>query len=333
MSIKRNFSLGNHNSFGVEHTANFFIEIKNKDQIIDIISDKKYDKVDKLILGGGSNILFTKDYNGIVFLNKIKGIRKINEDDNSILLRVGSGENWDDFVEFCVKKNYYGLENLSLIPGSVGAAPIQNIGAYGVEVKTLIENVEGVFLDDGIEKKFNNKSCEFQYRDSIFKGKLKNKFFITSVDFVLSKKKLFNISYRDLKHLDVKNISLNSLRNEIIKIRNSKLPDPRDLANAGSFFKNPLVDRKMIDKIKNNFNDLIYFKDGEKFKIPAAWLIEKCGWKGYKEKNIGVSDKHALVIVNYNAKKGIEIRKLSNKIIDDVKEKFNIKLIPEVNII
>jgi len=331
--MKRNFSLGNYNSFGVKHRANFLIEIKNKDQINDVINNKKYDKVRKLILGGGSNILFTKDYNGIVFLNKIKGIRKISEDDNNVLLRVGSGENWDDFVEYCVKKKYYGLENLSLIPGSVGAAPIQNIGAYGVEVKNLIENVEGIFLDNGIKKKFNNKSCEFQYRDSIFKGKLKNKFFITSVDFVLSKIKSFNISYRDLKHLDIKNISLNSLRNEIIKIRNSKLPDPRDIGNAGSFFKNPLVDRTTIDKIKNEFNDLVYFKDGEKFKIPAAWLIEKCGWKGYKENNIGVSDKHALVIVNYNAKKGKEIKELSNKIINDVKGKFRIKLIPEVNVI
>ncbi len=331
--MKRNFSLGNYNSFGVKHKANFFIEIKNKDQINDVINNKKYDNVRKLILGGGSNILFTKDYNGIVFLNKIKGIRKISEDDNNVLLRVGSGENWDDFVEYCVKKKYYGLENLSLIPGSVGAAPIQNIGAYGVEVKNLIENVEGIFLDNGIKKNFNNKSCEFQYRDSIFKGKLKNKFFITSVDFVLSKIKSFNISYRDLKHLDIKNISLNSLRNEIIKIRNSKLPDPRDIGNAGSFFKNPLVDRIIIDKIKNEFNDLVYFKDGEKFKIPAAWLIEKCGWKGYKENNIGVSDKHALVIVNYNAKKGKEIKELSKKIIDDVKGKFRIKLIPEVNVI
>ena len=331
--MKRNFSLGNYNSFGVKHKANFFIEIKNKDQINDVINNKKYDKVRKLILGGGSNILFTKDYNGIVFLNKIKGIRKMSEDDNNVLLRVGSGENWDDFVEYCVKKKYYGLENLSLIPGSVGAAPIQNIGAYGVEVKNLIENVEGIFLDNGIEKNFNNKSCEFQYRDSIFKGKLKNKFFITSVDFVLSKIKSFNISYRDLKHLDIKNISLNSLRNEIIKIRNSKLPDPRDIGNAGSFFKNPLVDRIIIDKIKNEFNDLVYFKDGEKFKIPAAWLIEKCGWKGYKENNIGVSDKHALIIVNYNAKKGKEIKELSNKIINDVKGKFRIKLIPEVNVI
>tara|TARA_B100001057_G_scaffold219494_1_gene219885 strand:- start:31266 stop:32261 length:996 start_codon:yes stop_codon:yes gene_type:complete len=331
--MKRNFSLGNYNSFGVKHKANFFIEIKNKDQINDIINNKKYDKLHKLILGGGSNILFTKDYNGIVFLNKIKGIRKISEDDNNVLLRVGSGENWDDLVEYCVKKKYYGLENLSLIPGSVGAAPIQNIGAYGVEVKNLIENVEGIFLDNGIEKKFNNKSCEFQYRDSIFKGKLKNKFFITSVDFVLSKIKSFNISYRDLKYLDIKNISLNSLRNEIIKIRNSKLPDPRDIGNAGSFFKNPLVDRTTIDKIKNEFNDLVYFKDGDKFKIPAAWLIEKCGWKGYKENNIGVSDKHALVIVNYNAKKGKEIKELSKKIIDDVKGKFRINLIPEVNVI
>ena len=331
--MKRNFSLGNYNSFGVKHKASFFIEIKNKGQINDIINNKKYDKVRKLILGGGSNILFTKDYNGIVFLNKIKGIRKISEDDNNVLLRVGSGENWDDFVEYCVKKKYYGLENLSLIPGSVGAAPIQNIGAYGVEVKNLIENVEGIFLDNGIKKNFNNKSCEFQYRDSIFKGKLKNKFFITSVDFVLSKIKSFNVSYKDLKHLDIKSISLNSLRNEIIKIRNSKLPDPGDIGNAGSFFKNPLVDRIIIDKIKNEFNDLVYFKDGEKFKIPAAWLIEKCGWKGYKENNIGVSDKHALVIVNYNAKKGKEIKELSNKIINDVKGKFRIKLIPEVNVI
>ena len=333
MNIKKNYSLSNYNSFCVDHSTRYFIEIENKNQIFSFLKDKKYFKIDKLILGGGSNILFTKDFTGVVLFNKIKGITKIKEDENHIYLRVGSGENWDKFVSFCVNNNYYGIENLSLIPGSVGAAPIQNIGAYGVEVKSFIENVNGIFLDDSNEKQFDKNSCLFEYRNSIFKRSLKNKFFITSVDFKLNKKENYNLSYKDLKEIDIDIITLKNLREKIIEIRNSKLPNPSEIGNAGSFFKNPLVKIDTIEKIKMNYDDFIYFKDNGGYKIPAAWLIEKCGWKGYKSNNIGVYEKHALVLVNYGESKGKKIKRLSEKIIEDVNNKFEIKLESEVNII
>ena len=332
MDIKRNFSLSQYNSFGVDHNAKYFVEIENLDQIENFLNDNNFKKLEKLILGGGSNILFTKDFEGIILLNKISGIKKLKEDKNNITLRVGSGENWDNFVSYCVKNEYYGIENLSLIPGSVGAAPIQNIGAYGVEIKTFIESVNGLFLESVKEKKFDNKSCLFEYRNSIFKNQLKNKFFITSVDFKLNKRGNFNLSYKDLNNLNKESLTLSLLRKKIIDIRNSKLPNPEEIGNAGSFFKNPLVDKYSIDKIRKTFDDLIFFTDNGKYKIPAAWLIEKCGWKGFEEGNIGVSKKHALVIVNYGEKDGNKIDTLSNKIIKDVKEKFNIVLEPEVNI-
>ncbi len=333
MCIKKNISLSSFNTFGFYHNAKYFIEIKNKDQILSFLHNKTYKGENKLILGEGSNILFTKDYDGVVILNSIKGIKVIKEDDDNVYIKVGSGENWDNFVSFCVKNHYYGIENLSLIPGSVGAAPIQNIGAYGVEVKTFIESVNGIDINDLKEKKFDNKSCLFEYRSSIFKNKFKDKFFITSVDFKLNKKENFNLSYKDLNNLDKNNITIDLLRNKIIEIRNSKLPNPSELGNAGSFFKNPLVERNTIDKIKKEYIDLISFEEKKKFKIPAAWLIEKCGWKGYKNKNIGVSDKHALVLVNYGERSGEKLKRLSDDIIKDVKNKFDLELEPEVNII
>ena len=333
MNIKKNISLYSYNSFGVDHNSSYFIEIENKSQIINFLKDEKYFKEDKLILGEGSNILFTKDFHGVVLLNKIRGINKIKEDKNHIYLRVGSGENWDNFVSFCVNNKYYGIENLSLIPGSVGAAPIQNIGAYGIEVKSFIEKVEGVFIDNSKEEKFDNESCLFEYRNSVFKKKLRNKFFITSVDFKLNKKENYNLTYKDLKDLDEDKVSLKLLRDKIIEIRISKLPNPKEIGNAGSFFKNPIVEINTINKIKIDYDDLVYFEGNEGFKIPAAWLIEKSGWKGYKNKNIGISDKHALVLVNYGAKSGEKLKQLSIRIMEDVKNKFGIKLEPEVNII
>lgn len=333
MNIKKNFSLSLYNSFRVNHNSSYFIEIESENKLLKFLEDEKYLNEDKLILGGGSNILFSKDFDGVILLNKIKGIKILKEDDNHVYIRVGSGENWDQFVSFCVQKKYFGIENLSLIPGSVGAAPIQNIGAYGVEVKSFIENVKGIFIDNLKEEKFDNKSCLFEYRNSIFKKKLKNKFFITSVDFKLNKKENFNLSYKDLKGLDKHNLSINMLRNKIIKIRNSKLPNPDEVGNAGSFFKNPFVKIDTINQIKLDYDDLVYFEGNGGFKIPAAWLIEKCGWKGYKKDNIGISNKHALVLVNYGERSGEKLKELSIKIIKDVKNKFDIKLEPEVNII
>ena len=329
----KNYSLKNYNSFRVNHKANFFLKIENNKSLIDFLSDKKFKNEKKLILGGGSNILFTKDFEGVILYSCIKGIHILEENDNHIKVKVGSGENWDDFVKFCVTKNWYGIENLSLIPGSVGAAPIQNIGAYGVEIKDYIYDVNGIDLKNNIKKTYSNKSCNFEYRDSIFKRELKNNFFVTEVTFVLMKNKKFTLDYSELKNINSQGLTIQNIRDKIIEIRNSKLPDPKLLANAGSFFKNPIINIKIATKIKEKYNDFKCYQINESMvKISAAWLIEKSGWKGHKEKNIGVYNKHALVLVNYSSENGKDIKMLSNKIKESVLEKFNIILEKEVNI-
>jgi len=329
----KNYSLKNYNSFRVNHKANFFLKIENHKSLIDFLSDKKFKNEKKLIIGGGSNILFTKDYEGVILYSCIKGIHILEENDNHIKLKVGSGENWDDFVKFCVNKNWYGIENLSLIPGSVGAAPIQNIGAYGVEIKDYIYDVNGIDLKNNLKKTYTNKSCDFEYRDSIFKRELKNNFFVTEVTFILNKNKKFTLDYSELKNINGQNLTIQNVRDKIIEIRNSKLPDPKLLANAGSFFKNPVINIKIAKNIKEKYNDFKYYQINESMvKISAAWLIEKSGWKGHKEKNIGVYNKHALVLVNYSSENGKDIKILSKKIKESVLEKFNVTLEKEVNI-
>ena len=329
----KNYSLKNYNSFRVNHKANFFLKIENNKSLINFLSDKKFKNEKKLIIGGGSNILFTKDYEGVILYSCIKGIHILEENDNHIKLKVGSGENWDDFVKFCVNKNWYGIENLSLIPGSVGAAPIQNIGAYGVEIKDYIYDVNGIDLKNNLKKTYTNKSCDFEYRDSIFKRELKNNFFVTEVTFILNKNKKFTLDYSELKNINGQNLTIQNVRDKIIEIRNSKLPDPKLLANAGSFFKNPVINIKIAKKIKEKYSDFKYYQINESMvKISAAWLIEKSGWKGHKEKNIGVYNKHALVLVNYSSENGKDIKMLSKKIKESVLEKFNVTLENEVNV-
>ena len=329
----KNYSLKNYNSFRVNYKANFFLKIENNKSLIDFLSDKKFKNEKKLILGGGSNILFTKDFEGVILYSCIKGIHILEENNNHIKVKVGSGENWDDFVKFCVTKNWYGIENLSLIPGSVGAAPIQNIGAYGVEIKDYIYDVNGIDLKNNLKKTYTNKSCDFEYRDSIFKRELKNNFFVTEVTFILNKNKKFTLDYSELKNINGQNLTIQNVRDKIIEIRNSKLPDPKLLANAGSFFKNPIINIKIATKIKEKYNDFKCYQINESMvKISAAWLIEKSGWKGHKEKNIGVYNKHALVLVNYSSENGKDIKMLSNKIKESVLKKFNIILEKEVNI-
>ena len=329
----KNYSLKNYNSFRVNHKANFFLKIENNKSLINFLSDKKFKNEKKLIIGGGSNILFTKNYEGVILYSCIKGIHILEENDNHIKVKVGSGENWDDFVKFCVSKNWYGIENLSLIPGSVGAVPIQNIGAYGVEVKDYIYDVNGIDLKNNTKKTYSNKSCDFEYRDSIFKRELKNNFFVTEVTFILNKNKKFTLDYSELKNINSQNLTIQNVRDKIIEIRNSKLPDPKLLANAGSFFKNPVINVKIAKKIKEKYNDFKYYQINESMvKISAAWLIEKSGWKGHKEKNIGVYNKHALVLVNYSSENGKDIKILSKKIKESVLEKFNVTLEKEVNV-
>ena len=262
------------------------------------------------------------------------GINKLDEKKNFIKIRVGSGENWDKFVSYCVDNNYYGIENLSLIPGSVGAAPIQNIGAYGVEIKDFIDNVQGYDLEEKEEKIYSRELCCFKYRNSIFKKEKKNKFFITHVEFILNKKPNYILTYKDLNNLNRHKISLKYLRDKVIEIRNSKLPNTEKLGNAGSFFKNPIIKLSLFDSIKLEYDDISGHKIGEnKIKLSAAWLIEKCGWKGKVLDKIGVYKKHALVLVNYGEESGNKIKKLSEEISKSVERKFGIILEEEVNII
>ena len=334
MNIFKNSSLYKLNSFGVKHKSKYLIEIKRKEDISFIINNKDLINEKIIIVGGGSNILFTKDFDGIVLLNKILGINKLDEDKNFIKIRVGSGENWDKFVSYCVDNNYYGIENLSLIPGSVGAAPIQNIGAYGVEIKDFIDNVQGYDLEEKEEKIYSRELCCFEYRNSIFKKEKKNKFFITHVEFILNKKPNYILTYKDLNNLNRDKISLKYLRDKVIEIRNSKLPNPEKLGNAGSFFKNPIINLSLFESIKLEYDDISGHKIGEnKIKLSAAWLIEKCGWKGKVLDKIGVYKKHALVLVNYGEESGNKIKKLSEEISKSVEKKFGIILEEEVNII
>ena len=334
MNILKNSSLYKLTSFGVKHKSKYLIEIKRKEDISFIINNKDLINEKIIIVGGGSNILFTKDFDGIVLLNKILGINKLDEDKNFIKIRVGSGENWDKFVSYCVDNNYYGIENLSLIPGSVGAAPIQNIGAYGVEIKDFIDNVQGYDLEEKEEKIYSRELCCFEYRNSIFKKEKKNKFFITHVEFILNKKPNYILTYKDLNNLNRDKISLKYLRDKVIEIRNSKLPNPEKLGNAGSFFKNPIIKLSLFDSIKLEYDDISGHKIGENnIKLSAAWLIEKCGWKGKVLDKIGVYKKHALVLVNYGEESGNKIKKLSEEISKSVEKKFGIILEEEVNII
>ncbi|MBE50015.1 MAG: UDP-N-acetylenolpyruvoylglucosamine reductase, partial [Flammeovirgaceae bacterium] len=307
MIFKNNISIKKYNSFKVDHKIKKFYRIQSKEEMIKVKrSISKNEKI--IILGGGSNILFTKNFNGSILYNNILGKEIIKETKKNIYIKFGAGENWDKSVEFCVKNKWYGIENLSLIPGSVGAAPIQNIGAYGTEIKDYIYEVSGINLSNGKSQIYENKLCNFSYRNSIFKGKLKNIFFITHVTIKLSKSKKLNLSYNEVKkyfrNKKSNEITIDNVRKKIIEIRESKLPDPKKLGNCGSFFKNPLVDFYFFNNLKNKYPDIIGFKNSNGMKISAAWLIEKCGWKGYKKDNIGVYKNHALVLVNYGSNNG-----------------------------
>lgn len=334
MLEKENISLENMNSFRVVHKAKRLLVINNPIDLTKFLNTNNIKGNEIQILGEGSNTLFTKDYEGIILHSQIKGIEIKKEDNDSVILRVGSGENWDEFVDYCVKSNYFGIENLSLIPGSVGAAPIQNIGAYGVEIKDYVVSVTGIDLYSNELVEYSNEECEFKYRDSLFKNRLKNRLFITSVEFKLYKNSKFNLSYKDLEELDKSKLTISKLREEIIKIRSSKLPDPSSKGNAGSFFKNPEIDELKLNELISNNVDFKYFEiPGNMYKIPAAWLIEKAGWKGYNDGLVGVYEKHALVLINHSSKSGKNIKKLSKSIKEDVFKKFGIMLNEEVNIV
>ena len=339
MQIQENISLKGYNTFGMDVKARYYSTFSSSDELQTI----NY-KPQTFILGGGSNILFTKDYDGLVLKNEIKGIVELHEDNEYVYVKAGAGENWHQFVMYCINHNWAGVENLSLIPGNAGAAPIQNIGAYGVELKEVFYDLEAFHLEEKKVHRFTLNDCEFGYRDSIFKKKLKNDFVILNVTFRLKKHPVFNCSYgaleQELGKMGVKKLSLKAISQAVINIRTSKLPDPEKIANAGSFFKNPVISQDIFSKLHAQYPAIPNYPqpDGN-IKLAAGWLIEQCGpknavsWKGYHKGDAGCHEKQALVLVNYGNANGKEIYDLSEEILQSVKEKFAVTLVREVNII
>ncbi len=335
MNIKENISLKNYNTFGISVFAKRFISVDSVYELQQVLKVEK----DFFLISGGSNMLLTKNIEKLVIHINTKGISIDKEDDNFVYLTVNSGENWHDFVLWCVSQNYGGIENLSLIPGNVGTCPIQNIGAYGVEVKDTITVVEGLEVASGKILTFSNKDCKFGYRNSIFKNTHKGKIIITSVGFKLTKKNhQLNTSYGAIEtHLisnKISNPSLKDISDAVISIRKSKLPDPKDIGNSGSFFKNPVIPMSQFLKLKKEHPTIpSYLISDTEIKVPAGWLIEQSGFKGKRFGDAGVHHKQALVIVNYRNASGQDIYELAKKIKQTVQKRFKINLEIEVNII
>ena len=334
--IKENISLKNYNTFGIDVKSRFFVECSSVQELSGFLNIHRKQNLPLMILGGGSNVLFTKDFAGYILMPNIQGIEIIEENNGHVIIRVGAGVDWDEFVESCVNKNWSGIENLSLIPGNVGTCPIQNIGAYGVEVKDVIIEVVTLEIDTLRTHLFKNEDCQFGYRDSIFKRKLKGKHIITHVVFKLKKQPDFKLNYGNLKE-ELKRfdeINLRNIRQAVIDVRNSKLPKPEEIGNSGSFFKNPVIERSKANELIKQYPEMPSYRQGDNLiKIPAGWLIQQAGWKGKKTGNTGVHEKQALVLVNYGNATGAEVYKLAVKIQKSVKEIFDIDLEIEVNII
>lgn len=342
MNIQQNISLRPFNTFRIDAKAKQFASFKSVDELIELT--KQFDRIPKLILGGGSNILLVKDFDGIVMNNCIMGIEELHEEPEHVFVKVGAGENWHQFVQYCIGKNWSGLENLSLIPGNVGAAPMQNIGAYGVEQADVFWDLEAFHLKDRTIHTFTLADCRFGYRESVFKNNFKDQFVITTVTYRLRKKPIFHTSYGaikdELEKMGVKDLSIRAISQAVINIRSSKLPDPKDIGNAGSFFKNPIISEGQYKKLKTEFPNIVGFETvGGPVKLAAGWLIEQCGpresvtWKGYRKGDAGVHARQALVLVNYGDAKGKEILELSKEIEKSVKKKFDVELEREVNVI
>ena len=336
MNIFNNYNLKPHNTFNLDIKSEFFAEAFTIDELITLYEFVQSKKINYLVLGGGSNILFKNDFSGLVLRYVKDEINIIDEDKTNTIVEVGAGTKWDKFVEFCVNNNLYGAENLSLIPGNVGASPIQNIGAYGVELKDIFQELEYFNFENGKIENYKSIVCNFGYRTSIFKHELKNKGIITKVNFRLSKIEKYNINYKALNDFlaNEKEINLINVRNAVIKIRESKIPDYNVFGNAGSFFKNPEINKSLFNDLYEKYPYISYFKvDENKYKLAAGWLIENCGFKGFRKGDVGCFDKQALIIVNYGNAKGSDIVAFSDEIKKEVLKKFNIELETEVNII
>jgi len=337
VNIQENISLKNYNTFGIDVKARFFVEITGLVQLQKVLELKAYPK--KFIISGGSNMLLTKDIDALVVHLKLKGISIVEENENFVEVKAMAGENWHELVMWSLEHGFGGLENLSLIPGNVGTAPIQNIGAYGVELKDVFVSCAAMDVKTGELEGFDNEACEFGYRESIFKNRAKDKYIITSVVLKLTKKDhVLHTGYgsieNELKEKGIVHPTIRDISDAVIAIRRSKLPDPKEIGNSGSFFKNPVISQKAFDRfIKKYPNAPFYEMDDDKFKIPAGWLVEQCGFKGKRFGDAGVHEKQALVLVNHGSATGKEILDLSKKIQDEVQKTFKIKIQPEVNII
>jgi UDP-N-acetylmuramate dehydrogenase len=348
MQIQENISLKPFNTFGIDAMARWFASFHNAGELSELLTWSSGPRTPgshpdsyrhpTLILGGGSNILFTKNFDGLVMKNEIKGMEKVSEDENHVYIKAGAGENWHQFVLYCIENNYAGIENLSLIPGCVGASPMQNIGAYGVEIKDVFHELTAFHLEEKSNYTFGLKDCEFGYRESIFKNKYKGQFVITNVTYRLNKQPVFHTSYgaieQELEKMNVKELSIRAISDAVVSIRSSKLPDPKEVGNAGSFFKNPSVEKEKYDNLKLEFPNVVgYANPDGTVKLAAGWLIEQCGWKGFREGDAGVHPKQALVLVNYSNATGKNIYDLSEKVLQSVNQKFGVLLEREVNII
>ncbi len=333
-NIKLNVSLKAYNTFGINAHAEQFAEINDVAELMELLHTHRPDR----ILGGGSNVLFCGDVKGLTLRNNLKAKEIVHENENLVQVRFGAGENWHECVLWAIEKGYGGIENLSLIPGTIGAAPMQNIGAYGVELKDVFVELEAVHLRKKTRQTFDHAACEFGYRESVFKKKLKGQFFITAVTLQLSKKNhKLNTSYGAIQMIleknDVKSPDIKAISDAVIQIRQSKLPDPAKLGNAGSFFKNPVILKSQFDPLKLKFPDIVsYDLPDDMVKVPAGWLIEQCGWKGKQIGDAGTYQHQALVIVNHGTASGEEIWQLAQKIQQSVSDKFGIDLTPEVNV-
>ena len=336
MKIFRDYSLLPHNTFGMDVKASVFIEYASVEELKEVLS--LYVKDNQwLHIGKGSNLLFTGDFSGIILHSAIKGYEVIHEDTKEVVVRVGAGEVWDDFVAMTVEHEWYGAENLSLIPGEVGASAVQNIGAYGVEAKDLIVGVEAIEVSTGKESIFKNEECGYAYRESVFKSSLKYQYLVTHVSYRLKKTPCYHLDYGNIR-LELEKqkacLTLANVRQAIISIREAKLPDPKLQGNAGSFFMNPVISRKHFEALLVDYPLMPHYEvDAESIKIPAAWMIDQCGWKGKRLGRAGVHDKQALVLVNLGGAVGTEVIALSEAIQKSVYEKFGINILPEVNFI
>ncbi|PKD18249.1 UDP-N-acetylenolpyruvoylglucosamine reductase [Salegentibacter salinarum] len=336
MQVAENFSLKEHNTFGVDVNARKFVSVHSTEELRDVLQQTYASEI--FVLGGGSNMLLTQNIDKTVIHIGIKGIELISESRDEVILKVGAGENWHQFVLYCIEKDYGGLENLSLIPGNVGTAPVQNIGAYGVELKDTFESCEAMRIQTLEIKTFSREQCEFDYRNSVFKNKLKGEYIITSVNFRLNKKDHqlsteYGAIQAELDKNQIKKPGIKDVSDAVISIRQQKLPDPRELGNSGSFFKNPVIKESEFKNLQKKFPEIpFYALQANNIKIPAGWLIDQAGLKGYRQGDAGVHKNQALVLVNYGNATGEEILALSKEIQDKIYKKYKIKLEPEVNV-